>query len=65
MRGWQIFSASVILAMHAAAGTCTASYEVGFDFNYRSDDAIFPKILLTSVTRRGMEAERRKGGMSS
>ena len=44
MRGWQIFSASVILAMHAAAGTCPASYEVGFDFNYRSDDAIFPKM---------------------
>ena len=34
----------LFLAMHAAAETCTASYEVGFDFNYRSDDAIFPKM---------------------
>ena len=34
----------LFLAMHAAAGTCTASYEVGLAFNYRSDDAIFPKM---------------------
>ena len=34
--------ASVILAIHAIAGPVGASYDVGFDYNYRSYDAIFP-----------------------
>ena len=38
------FLASVILAMRVIAGPDSASYEVGFDYNYRSDDAIFPRI---------------------
>ena len=36
--------ASVILAIHAIAGPVGASYEVGFDYNYRSYDAIFPSM---------------------
>ncbi len=34
----------VILAMRAMVGSVSASYEVGFDYNYRSYDAIFPRM---------------------
>jgi hypothetical protein len=38
------FLASVILSIRAIAGSAAASYEVGFDYNYRSYDAIFPRM---------------------
>ena len=38
------FGASVFLAIRAMAGSGPASYEVGFDYNYRSYDAIFPRM---------------------
>ena len=38
------FGASVLLAIRAMAGSGPASYEVGFDYNYRSYDAIFPRM---------------------
>ena len=38
------FVASVILATRAIGGSVSTSYEVGFDYNYRSSDAIFPRM---------------------
>ena len=38
------FGVSVILSIRAIAGSVAASYEVGFDYNYRSYDAIFPRM---------------------
>ena len=38
------FGVSVILSIRAIAGSAAASYEVGFDYNYRSYDAIFPRM---------------------
>ena len=38
------FVVSVVLATHAIGGSVSASYEVGFDYNYRSSDAIFPRM---------------------
>ena len=38
------FWVSVILSIRAIAGSAAASYEVGFDYNYRSYDTIFPRM---------------------
>ena len=38
------FVVSVILAMRAMVGFASSSYEVGFDYNYRSYAAIFPRM---------------------